>query len=124
MLFAPFDPVVSNDGAAVLHLFAFLTVLLSAADHWTTWRCLRNPVDGWTVSEANPISDWLFAHVGLVPGLFLDSVVTLIAIAFLISTPLLPRTAKSMFFGVILAWTGYAVVNNVQAIRAMGLTLL
>lgn len=108
----------------MLHLLALLTILLSAADHWTTWVCLRIPVDGWTVIEANPISDWLFAELGLVPGLFVDSVVTLVAIAFLLSTPLLPRVAKGLFFGVIIAWTGYAVANNLQAIEAMGLSLL
>ena len=105
------------------------TVKIPGSQWWKmelyrTWRCLRNPVDGWLVSEANPISDWLFGHLGLGPALFLDSAVTLIAIAFLLSTPLLPRLAKSAFFGVIIAWTGYAVVNNLDAIRTMGLTLL
>jgi hypothetical protein len=108
----------------VLQVLAFLTLLVSAADHWTTWRCLRAPVEGWVVTEANPISDWLFAQLGLVPGLLLDSALTLLAIAFLITTPLLPRPVKSTFFGVIIAWTGYAVVNNYQAIQTMGISLL
>ena len=38
----------------MLRLFALTTLLLTAADHWTTYLCLHAPVDGWAVSEANP----------------------------------------------------------------------
>lgn len=106
-----------------MHLLAAITALLSAADHWTTYLCLRAPVDGWRVSEANPISEWLFQTLGLVPGLFLDSVVTLIAILFLVGTPRIPTAAKSTFFALAAAWTAYAVFNNVTAIRVLGIPL-
>ena len=107
-----------------VRILVLLTLLLTAADHWTTFVCLRMPVAGWRVTEANPISDWLFASLGLVPGLLLDSVVTLGAIAFLVTTNLVPSTAKSLIFAAIVAWTGYAVVNNAQAIAALGLSPL
>ena len=100
------------------------TLLLTAADHWTTYLCLRNPVAGWLVTEANPIADWLFASMGLVPGLFLDSVVTLGAVGFLLTTRRFPRPAKTFFFGVVSAWTAHAVINNTQALFAMGLSPL
>jgi len=103
---------------------AFLTVLLSAADHWTTYLCLRTPLEGWEVSEANPIADWLFRSVGLVPGLLVDSVITLVAVAFLLTTRRISGGPKLCFFGLIAAWTGVAVVNNVHAISAIGLSLL
>lgn len=105
----------------MMQILVALTLLLTAADHWTTYLCLRAPVAGWQVSEANPIAGWLFESLGLVPGILLDSVVTLAAIAFLLSTGLIPRTAKSGFFLVVIAWTSWAVVNNVKAILVMGI---
>ncbi len=107
-----------------MYILAFLTLLLSAADHWTTYLCLRAPVAGWQVAEANPLADWLFGNLGLVPGLMVDSVVTVLAVAFLLTTPRIPKVAKGMFFGLVIAGTGVAVVNNLMAIRALGLSPL
>ena len=73
----------------MLHLLAALTLLLSAADHWTTYLCLRSPVSGFDVTEANPFSAWLFQSVGLVEGLMIDSLLTVAALAFLLITRLL-----------------------------------
>ena len=53
----------------MLRLLALLTLMLSASDHWTTYLCLRRPVDGFDVTEANPLAAWLFDSVGLVEGL-------------------------------------------------------
>ena len=108
----------------MLHTLVALTLLLTAADHWTTYLCLRAPVVGWQVTEANPIADWLFQSLGLVPGILLDSAVTLAAIAFLLGTALVSRAAKSGFFLVVITWTGWAVVNNVKAILVMGISPL
>jgi hypothetical protein len=107
-----------------MRALALLTVLLSAADHWTTYVCLRAPLNGWEVTEANPIAEWLFGSLGLVPGLFVDSALTLASVAFLLTTRRIPSAAKSAFFGVIAAWTGVAVVNNLYAISTIGLSLL
>lgn len=106
----------------MLPALAALTLLLTAADHWTTWVCLRSPVPGWEVSEGNPLADWLFRSIGLGPGILLDSAVTLAVLALLVSTPLLPRAAKNGFLAVVVAWTAWAVVNNVQAILALGIS--
>ena len=108
----------------MLHILALLTLLLTAADHWTTYLCLKSPVPGFDVSEANPIAEWLFDSLGLVPGILLDSAVTLLAIGFLLSTALIPRPAKRVFLMVVIGWTGYAVMNNLQAILSMGLSPL
>ena len=107
-----------------MQLLALLTLLLSAADHWTTYLCLRAPQTGWEVTEANPIADWLFSSLGLIPGLLVDSFVTIGAVAFLVGTSRLPELPKLCFFAFISAWTGYAVVNNLQAASSMGLSLL
>jgi hypothetical protein len=108
----------------LLHILALLTLLLTAADHWTTYLCLRSPVPGFDVSEANPLADWLFRSLGLVPGILVDSALTLAAIGFLVSTALIPHTAKRVFLVVVIGWTGYAVVNNLQAILTLGLSPL
>lgn len=108
----------------VFYLLAALTLLLTAADHWTTYLCLRDPVDGWIVSEANPIADWLFASAGLVPGLVIDTVITLVAVSFLLKTEHVPPKVKGAFLTCVVFWTGHAVVNNMEAIRLMGLSPL
>lgn len=108
----------------MLYLLALLTLLLTAADHWTTYLCLKSPVPGFDVSEANPLADWLFRSLGLVPGILVDTAVSLAAIGFLVSTALIPLTAKRVFLMVVIGWTGYAVVNNLHAIVTMGLSPL
>jgi hypothetical protein len=105
----------------MLRLFAGLSLLLTGADHWTTYLCLRAPVAGWEVTEANPFADWLFGFVGLVPGLAVDSLVTLCAVAFLLTTAVLSSQVKTGFLCLITLTTGFAVFNNVQAIQTMGL---
>ena len=105
-----------------MHLLAFLTLILSAADHWTTYVCLRSPVSGWQVTEANPISEWLFGWIGLVPGLLVDSAITLFAVAFLLTTRRLPGALKGTFFAAVVVSTGYAVINNLRAIEALGIS--
>ena len=107
-----------------MHILAFLTLLLSAADHWTTYLCLRAPVAGWEVAEANPLADWLFGYFGLVPGLMIDSRITLGAVAFLLYTTQIPNLAKGLFFGLVIVGTGVAVFNNFLAIQALGLSPL
>ncbi len=107
-----------------MQFLALLTLALSAADHWTTYLCLRSPVAGWTVTEANPISDWLFEGVGLVPGLVIDSVVTVVAVILLLTTSRVPQFAKGAFFSLVVLTTGYAVINNVEALSALGLSPL
>ena len=105
-----------------MRVLVLLTLMVSAADHWTTYVCLRAPVEGWRVSEANPLAEWLFQAIGLVPGLVLDSAITVLALAFLLATRLLPVTLKSAFLSLVLVWTGVAVLNNWQAIQTMGLS--
>ena len=115
---------IRGPGWRMMQAMALLTVLLSAADHWTTYLCLSTPLADWEVTEANPIADWLFGSVGLVPGLLVDSALTLGAVAFLLTTQRVTRFVKFCFFGLIVAWTGFAVINNLQAISTIGLSLL
>ena len=107
-----------------MRTLATLTVLISAADHWTTYLCLRSPVPGWQVSEANPVADWLFHTLGLVPGLLLDSAVTIAAVGFLLTTTLIPRPLRAGFLAFVTLWTSLAVANNVRALQALGISPL
>ncbi len=106
----------------MLRFFAFTTILLTCADHWTTWLCLKDPVTGWNVSEANPVADWLFRWAGLSGGLVIDSLITLGAVAFVLTTPVFDRIVKVGLLAGITCATGYAVANNVEAIQRMGLS--
>ncbi len=105
----------------MLRIFVILTILLTCADHWTTYLCLQAPVEGWSVVEANPVAEWLFAWAGLDAGLMIDSLVTLGAILFLATTHVLSRELKVSLLAVIVLATGYAVVNNLAAMSRMGL---
>jgi hypothetical protein len=80
-------------------------------------------VPGWQVAEANPVARWLFDTLGLIPGLALDSAVTIAAVVFLIGTPLIPLRARAAFLALVCVWTLVAVANNVQALQALGLSL-
>ena len=106
----------------MLRLFAATTILLTCADHWTTYLCLHAPVEGWAVSEANPVADWLFQWAGLGAGLMIDSLVTLGAVVFLSKTNLFDHNIKIALLAAICLTTGYAVFNNLGAISQMGLS--
>ena len=108
----------------MLRLLAGVTLLLTGADHWTTYVCLRVPIDGWEVVEANPLADWLFGVTGLVPGLAIDSLITFTAIGFLVTTSRFPSPIKLSLLAFIATTTGYAVFNNLQAMRDLGLSPL
>jgi hypothetical protein len=105
----------------MLSVLVSSVLVLTALDHWSTWLCLRSEVHGWTVTEANPISDYLFGELGLVGGLALDTFITVAAITFILHTPLLPRRGKLACLSLLVMTTGFAVVNNLSAIEAMGL---
>lgn len=108
----------------MLRTLAGVTVLLTGADHWTTYMCLRFPVQGWEVVEANPLADWLFHAAGLVPGLAIDTAITVAAVGFLLATPFFAHGVKQGLLMFIAATTGYAVMNNLLAMQDLGLAPL
>ena len=105
----------------MLRVLAGFTLLLTGADHWTTYVCLRGPIAGWEITEANPLADWLFEITGLIPGLAIDTFVTLLAIGFLTTTPRFGPSVKCGLLGFISLTTGYAVLNNLNAMSELGL---
>jgi hypothetical protein len=102
-------------------LLACLALLFAALDHLTTWLCLRAPVPGWEIREANPIAAWLFGRVGLVEGLALDTLVTLGAVSFVSEAQRVPHAAKLGLLGMLIVTSAFAVANNVDVIQQIGL---
>jgi hypothetical protein len=100
-----------------------LVVLLDFADNTTTFLCLRAPVPGFEVVEANPAAAWLFASIGLLPGLALEMAVTTLAIAFLVTTTRIPARPKLALLVVLAALPAWAAVNNLFVIRATNLAI-
>lgn len=105
---------------AMLRAFAALALLLALLDHWSTWLCLRAPIPGWEVSEANPLAAWLFGRVGLVEGLLIDSLATLAAVLVLVHTARLGRPLKLALLGLLISTSAFAVANNLGVIRQLG----
>ena len=105
------------------HLLALVALLFAFADHWTTYLCLRAPVAGWEVVEANPLAAWAFERFGLVGGLLLDSLVTLIALVLVVRTPLFSDRAKLAACWALILTSSYAVENNLDAVHRLGLSI-
>lgn len=104
-------------------LLGALVVLFNLADNTTTFLCLRHPVAGFEVVEANPIARWLFASVGLVEGLVLEMLLTTAAIAFLVVTQRIPSRTRLLLLVVLALLPAWASLNNLLVIRAVGLPL-
>jgi hypothetical protein len=62
--------------------------------------------------------------VGLVEGLAIDSVLTIAAVFFLVTTHRMPRVGKLALLAAVIGWTSFAVANNLQAIYLLGLSPL
>lgn len=99
-------------------LIGALVVVMNLADNATTFLCLRAPVDGFDVVEANPVAAWLFGKVGLLQGLVLEMAVTTVAIAFLVVTDRISPRVKIALLVVLAALPAWAALNNWMVIRA------
>jgi len=100
-----------------------LVVLLNLADNTTTFLCLRAPVPGYEVMEANPAAAWLFNTIGLGQGLVLEMVVTTVAIAFLVATTHVPPRIKLALLIILAALPAWAALNNLAVIEATNLPI-
>lgn len=104
-----------------VYVLAAFAMVLTSIDNWTTYVCLRAPVSGWVVQEANPIGSWIFDAAGLVPGLAIDLAVTLIAVGFLLGSTAVPRATRAACLVLISVSTAVGVGNNLAAISTLGL---
>jgi hypothetical protein len=100
-----------------------LVIIFNSLDSLTTFLCLREPVPGFEVIEANPFARWLFEVTGLVHGLLLETVITVAAVTFLVLSPSLPSWVRTALLVVLVVLPAWAVVNNVQVMAAVGVWL-
>ena len=107
------NPLVLGVGLALL--------LATFGDHLTTWMCLREPVPGWSITEANPIAAYLFEVFGLGVGLMIDSLTTILAVTWVYRTSMFPDKIKIGCGLAATAVTIFAVVNNLKAMFAIGI---
>jgi len=105
----------------MLHVFTGLAFLFALLDHLTTWLCLRTPIPGWEIREANPLAAWLFERVGLMEGLAIDTGVTALALALVASAARMPRAARLSLLGLLMGTSAFAVANNLDVIQQIGL---
>lgn len=103
-------------------LLGALVVLFNATDNTTTFLCLRNPIPGFEVVEANPIARWLFDSIGLLEGLVLEMLITTAAIGFLVVTQRIPRRMKLFLLALLALLPAWASLNNMLVLRAVGFT--
>ena len=107
-----------------MHVFlGTLVVLMNLADNATTFLCLRAPVPGYEVVEANPAAAWLFDAIGLIPGLALEMAVTTVAVAFLVWTPRVSPRVKLALLILLAVLPAWAAINNWLVIEATGLSI-
>lgn len=102
-------------------LLGVLAVVLNLLDNTTTFLCLREPVNGFEVFEANPVARWIFDAVGLLEGLMIETVITTAAVAFLVLTRRIPRNARIALLLMLALLPAWAVANNLQVIHEVGL---
>ena len=104
----------------VTFFFIALVWGASAADHYTTYLMLAEPIPGWEVWEANPIARWLFDTFGLVPGLIIDSVFTIGIGIWGLRTRMVIEEWKIVWCIVVFFATWYAVWNNINVLYETG----
>lgn len=101
-----------------------LALLLALLDHATTYLCLRTrEAAAGLVEEANPVAAWLFDHLGVGPGLLLDTAITALALLLLLRTPRLPRPLRLALAGSVAATSGVAAANNLIVAARLGVGL-
>lgn len=100
-----------------------LVILFNLADNTTTFLCLNRPIPGFTVIEANPLARLLFDTIGLLEGLVVEMAITLVAVGFLVFTRRLSPQLKLIVLTVLIILPAWAVVNNLNVMKAIGVTL-
>ena len=95
----------------LLSIFGALTLLI-LGDDISTYLCLTAAAPDYVVSEANPLSAWMFGLIGIIPALALQGVVkgAGMAILYKMATLWSPRTYKLIAYGM-----GFAVVVTLGA---------
>lgn len=113
----------TGDATPMRFVLGILVLLFNVADNATTFLCLRQPVPGYEVFEANPVARWLFDAIGLTEGLALEMAITTGAVAFLIWTGRISHPARLLLLGILTVLPAWASANNLMVMQAVDLTL-
>jgi hypothetical protein len=105
----------------VLPGLAASVLFFNLLDNLTTYICLREPVPGYQVTEVNPLADWLFQAVGLVPGLVFDFALTLVVVVFVATSSVKSLGVRLIILGALSLLSAYASVNNLIVMFQIGL---
>jgi hypothetical protein len=100
-----------------------LVIFFNMMDNVTTFACLRSATPGFRVTEANPIARWLFDSVGLVEGLVVETIITTLAVGFLVFTQRLSLRVRVTLLCILAALPAWAAINNLNVMRAVGILL-
>jgi len=104
-------------------LLGGLVVLFNLLDNATTFLCLRDPITHFEVYEANPIARWIFDGIGLTQGLAVETVITTLAVVYLIATRRVQPRFKLVLLGVLVLLPAWAVANNLQVMQMVGIEI-
>jgi len=104
-------------------LLALMALAFNAVDNLTTYLCLRRPIVGFEVYEANPFAAWGFDLVGLETGLILEMGVCAGAILFLLRSRLLDPRVRMTLLALLAVLPAGAVLNNLTVMRELGIPL-
>jgi hypothetical protein len=102
-------------------LLGLAVVVFNLLDNATTFLCLRAPVAGFDVVEANPFARVLFDGLGLVPGLLFETAITTTTVAFLVFYTRLSAPVRLGLLAVLALLPAFASVNNLLVMRAVGI---
>jgi hypothetical protein len=104
-------------------VLAALAFLFNAADNFTTYLCLRSPVEGFEIYEANPLAKWGFDRVGVGTGLWIETVLCAAAIAFLVYSKMFQLRTRIALLAVLAALPAGAALNNLLVMRELQISL-
>ena len=104
-------------------LLGLLIVFFNALDNLTTFLSLTRATPGFEVYEANPFARWMFDAVGLMPGLLIETLVTTVAVGFLVFAPRIAPSVRLTLLGVLVVLPAWATANNLEVMRAVGIPL-
>lgn len=105
-----------------MRLLLGLVILgFNTLDNLTTYLSLSHSVEGFEIFEANPFARWLFDSIGLGEGLLFESVITTLAVGFLVYAPRISPRVRMGLLLVLAVLPAWATVNNLAVMHSVGL---
>ncbi len=87
-------------------------ILANVVDNVTTYMALTASTPGVRLFEANPLADWGFQRIGMVPFLVVEFLLTAAILVWLIRCKEIGNWTKLAILSCLLALAGGAAINN------------